>query len=238
MEILRAEALTKTYGQGASAAEALRGVTFSVEQGSFTAIVGRSGSGKTTLLNLLGGLDTPTSGRVLCRGQSLYELPPRRRDAFRRRHIGFVFQFFNLVPEFTARETICLLAYFDGRVAADGYVDDRDPDEDFVNELLDKLELGDKAGRYPAELSGGEQQRVAVARALAQKPAILLADEPTGNLDRKSGRQLMELLHFSHRSYHQTILLVTHDMELARETERLLVLSDGQLVSDWKGEVL
>ena len=228
MEILRAEALTKTYGQGASAAEALRGVTFSVEQGSFTAIVGRSGSGKTTLLNLLGGLDTPTSGRVLCRGQSLYELPPRRRDAFRRRHIGFVFQFFNLVPEFTARENICLPAY----------LDDRDPDEDFVDELLDKLELGDKAGRYPAELSGGEQQRVAVARALAQQPAILLADEPTGNLDRKSGRQLMELLHFSHRSYHQTILLVTHDMELARETERLLVLSDGQLVSDWKGEVL
>ena len=228
MEILRAEALQKTYGQGAAATHALCGVSFSVEQGSFTAIVGRSGSGKTTLLNLLGGLDTPTAGQVYCRGQSLFDLPPRRRDAFRRRHIGYVFQFFNLIPEFTALENIRLPAYLDNRT----------PDEGLVAEILDKLELTGKAGRYPAELSGGEQQRVAVARALAQKPDLLLADEPTGNLDQKSGRRLMELLHFSHRYFHQTILLVTHDLELARETERMLVLSDGHLVSDWKGDVV
>ena len=228
MEILRADALQKTYGQGAAATHALCGVSFSVEQGSFTAIVGRSGSGKTTLLNLLGGLDTPTAGQVYCRGQSLFDLPPRRRDAFRRRHIGYVFQFFNLIPEFTALENIRLPAYLDNRT----------PDEGLVAEILDKLELTDKAGRYPAELSGGEQQRVAVARALAQKPDLLLADEPTGNLAQKSGRRLMELLHFSHRYFHQTILLVTHDLELARETERMLVLSDGHLVSDWKGDVV
>ena len=228
MEILRAEALQKTYGQGAAATHALCGVSFSVEQGSFTAIVGRSGSGKTTLLNLLGGLDSPTAGQVYCRGQSLFDLPPRRRDAFRRRHIGYVFQFFNLIPEFTALENIRLPAYLDNRT----------PDEGLVAEILDKLELTGKAGRYPAELSGGEQQRVAVARALAQKPDLLLADEPTGNLDQKSGRRLMELLHFSHRYFHQTILLVTHDLELARETERMLVLSDGHLVSDWKGDVV
>lgn len=228
MEILRAEALKKTYGQGAAATHALCGVSFSVEQGSFTAIVGRSGSGKTTLLNLLGGLDTPTAGQVYCRGQSLFDLPPRRRDAFRRRHIGYVFQFFNLIPEFTALENIRLPAYLDNRT----------PDEELVAEILDKLELTDKAGRYPAELSGGEQQRVAVARALAQKPDLLLAYEPTGNLDQKSGRRLMELLHFSHRYFHQTILLVTHDLELVRETERMLVLSDGHLVSDWKGDVV
>ncbi len=228
MEILRTERLSKTYGQGPAATQALRDVTFSVEQGSFSAIVGRSGSGKTTLLNLLGGLDTPTAGQVFYRGQSLYDLPWRQRDGFRRRRIGYVFQFFNLVPEFTAAENVCLPAYLDRRT----------PDLDLVAEILDKLELGDKAGRYPAELSGGEQQRVAVARALAQRPDILLADEPTGNLDRKTGRQLMDLLHFSHRYFRQTILLVTHDMDLARETERLLVLSDGQLVSDWKGEVL
>ena len=228
MEILRAEALQKTYGQGAAATHALCGVSFSVEQGSFTAIVGRSGSGKTTLLNLLGGLDTPTAGQVYCRGQSLFDLRPRRRDAFRRRHIGYVFQFFNLIPEFTALENIRLPAYLDNRT----------PDEGLVAEILDKLELTGKAGRYPAELSGGEQQRVAVARALAQKPDLLLADEPTGNLDQKSGRRLMELLHFSHRYFHQTILLVTHDLELARETERMLVLSDGHLVSDWKGDVV
>ena len=228
MEILRAEALQKTYGQGAAATHALCGVSFSVEQGSFTAIVGRSGSGKTTLLNLLGGLDTPTAGQVYCRGQSLFDLPPRHRDAFRRRHIGYVFQFFNLIPEFTALENIRLPAYLDNRT----------PDEGLVAEILDKLELTGKAGRYPAELSGGEQQRVAVARALAQKPDLLLADEPTGNLDQKSGRRLMELLHFSHRYFHQTILLVTHDLELARETERMLVLSDGHLVSDWKGDVV
>ena len=228
MEILRAEALQKTYSQGAAATHALCGVSFSVEQGSFTAIVGRSGSGKTTLLNLLGGLDTPTAGQVYCRGQSLFDLPPRHRDAFRRRHIGYVFQFFNLIPEFTALENIRLPAYLDNRT----------PDEGLVAEILDKLELTGKAGRYPAELSGGEQQRVAVARALAQKPDLLLADEPTGNLDQKSGRRLMELLHFSHRYFHQTILLVTHDLELARETERMLVLSDGHLVSDWKGDVV
>ena len=228
MEILRTERLSKTYGQGPAATQALRDVTFSVEQGSFSAIVGRSGSGKTTLLNLLGGLDTPTAGQVFYRGQSLYGLPRRQRDGFRRRRIGYVFQFFNLVPEFTAAENVCLPAYLDRRT----------PDLDLVAEILDKLELGDKAGRYPAELSGGEQQRVAVARALAQRPDIFLADEPTGNLDRKTGRQLMDLLHFSHRYFRQTILLVTHDMDLARETERLLVLSDGQLVSDWKGEVL
>ena len=133
-----------------------------------------------------------------------------------------------IIPEFTALENIRLPAYLDNRT----------PDEELVAEILDKLELTDKAGRYPAELSGGEQQRVAVARALAQKPDLLLADEPTGNLDQKSGRRLMELLHFSHRYFHQTILLVTHDLELARETERMLVLSDGHLVSDWKGDVV
>lgn len=225
MEIVAIQELCKTYGQREPKAHALRGLTLSIEQKSFTAIVGRSGSGKTTLLNAVGGLDKPTSGHVLVCGQDLYAMKESDRAKFRRRHIGYVFQFFNLLPELTAYENICLQAYLDGR----------QPDRTYLETVLDKLDLQDKRNNYPAELSGGEQQRVAVARALSCKPDILLADEPTGNLDSKSGDALMELLRFSHRFFEQTILLVTHNLEIARTAERIITLADGEIVSDVNG---
>lgn len=225
MELIRVENLSKTYGRREPKVHALRGLSFTLEDRSFTAVVGRSGSGKTTLLNAIGGLDAPTSGRVLIRGRDLYAGKEAERARFRRRYIGYVFQFFNLLPELSAYENICLPSYLDGR----------QPERAFLDAVLDKLGLRDKRDKYPGEISGGEQQRVAVARALSCKPEILLADEPTGNLDSKSGDELLELLRFSHRYFEQTILLVTHNLELARSAERILTLADGELVSDVSG---
>ena len=224
-DILTAVNLCKVYGQREPKVHALTDVDLTIQKDSFTAIVGRSGSGKTTLLNILGGLDAPTSGVVQFGNTDIYSLTDSARAAFRRKHIGYVFQFFNLIPELTVYDNICLPSY----------LDHADPDACFLDEIMDKLGLISKKGKYPAELSGGEQQRVAVARALSRKPDIILADEPTGNLDRKTGDELMQVLLLSQRYFNQTILLVTHDLELAHTAQRIITLEDGRICSDLHG---
>lgn len=221
-DLLRVENLTKAYGQNTSIVQALNNVSFSIERQSFNVLVGRSGSGKSTLLNCIGGLEKPTSGNVLINEQNLYKLNNHDRTLFRRRKIGYIFQFFNLLSEMNVWENICIPAY----------IDNRKPDEEYAKAVIKQLGLNDKINRYPEELSGGEQQRVAVARALVVKPDILLADEPTGNLDKRTGDELMDILLFSHRFFEQTVLLVTHDLEIARRSERIITLEDGCIVSD------
>lgn len=224
-DILKATSLCKIYGQKEPMVHALTDIHLTVSQDSFTAIVGRSGSGKTSLLNILGGLEAPTSGVVQFGNTDIYALSDSARAKFRRKHIGYVFQFFNLIPELTVYENICLPSY----------LDNADPDLPFLEEIMDKLGLTPKKEKYPAQLSGGEQQRVAVARALSRKPDIILADEPTGNLDRKTGEELMQVLLSSQRYFHQTILLVTHDLELAHTAERIITLDDGRICADLHG---
>lgn len=221
-DILLISSLSKVFGQIEPKVYALNDLSLSIQSKSFTAIVGRSGSGKTTLLNIIGGLDTPSSGEVRIQGTNLYQLKDTARTVFRRRHIGYVFQFFNLIPELTAYENICLPSY----------LDHHDPDFSFINQIIQALGLESKMHKYPAELSGGEQQRIAVARALSCKPDILLADEPTGNLDKQSGDELMELLRFSNCFFEQTTVLVTHDLDIARTAERIITLEDGRILSD------
>lgn len=227
-ELLRVENLSKVYGRGNAEVHALNNISFSIYPKSFTALVGRSGSGKSTLLNCIGGLDKPTSGNVIINGNKLYDMNDHNRTIYRRRKIGYVFQFFNLLTEMNIWENVCIPAY----------IDKRKPDEEYAKTVINKLGLADKVKRYPEELSGGEQQRVAVARALINKPDILLADEPTGNLDKKSGDELMDMLFFSHRYFGQTVLLVTHDLEIARRTERIITLQDGYIISDTVGEII
>lgn len=224
-EILRLERLSKIYGQGNSVVQALNNVSFSISTNSFTALVGRSGSGKSTLLNCIGGLEEPTSGQVLISGENLYSMSNRNRTIFRRRKIGYVFQFFNLLSEMNVWENVCIPAY----------IDNRRPDENYAKTVIKQLGLSEKTNRYPSELSGGEQQRVAVARALIMKPDILLADEPTGNLDKKTGDELLDILLFSHKYFEQTVLLVTHDLDIARKSERIITLEDGCIISDTLG---
>lgn len=224
-EILRVCNVSKIYGKQEPKVKALNGLTFEVKEQSFTAIIGRSGSGKTTLLNILGGLDTPTEGTVLINGIDIYKLGDKKRTEFRRRKIGYIFQFFNLLPELTVYENICLPSYLDYSY----------PDKSFFKEVVEKLGVDTILNKYPTELSGGEQQRVAVARALSCKPEIILADEPTGNLDKHNGEELMNLLHYSCRLFKQTIVLVTHDLECARSAERIITLEDGKIISDITG---
>ena len=226
MSLLTVKELSKTYGDGAAAVPALQDVSFDLDQGSFTAIIGKSGSGKSTLLNLIAGVDAPTSGSIFINGQNMCELSDVKRTIFRRRHIGVVYQSFNLIPDFTVYENICLPLYIDKRA----------PDPAYIDSLLHRLELNDKKDRLPNQLSGGEQQRTAVARALAVKPDILLADEPTGNLDTKTSSRLMATLRECSYQYGQTTLLVTHDLDIARSTQRILVLSDGRLTRDLKDQ--
>jgi putative ABC transport system ATP-binding protein len=226
--IVKVDGLCKTYGKGPQETCALQDINLEIAAESFTAIVGRSGSGKTTLLNILGGLEAPTEGMVQVQGCDLYAMKDAKRTVFRRKHMGYIFQFFNLIPELTVYENICLPAYLDHRT----------PDEAFLADVLEQLGLTQKRNSYPAELSGGQQQRVAVARALGGKPDIILADEPTGNLDKRSGTELMDLLELSYRLYKQTILLVTHDLEIARTAQRIITLEDGKLLSDVQGAVL
>lgn len=221
-KILITKNLSKTYGRKGSETKALQNVDLHISRQEFTAIVGRSGSGKSTLLNIIGGLEKPTSGEVMVDGVNLFHLKDSARTVFRRKHIGYVFQFFNLIPEMTVYENICIPSYLDHML----------PDEKFIQSVMEKLGLYPKRDKFAGELSGGEQQRVAVARALSSKPDILLADEPTGNLDKKSGDELMDLLLFSHRYFDQTILLVTHDLELARMAQRVITLEDGHIISD------
>ena len=217
--MITVEKLTKTYGKGESRVEALRQVSFTVPDGEFTAIIGKSGSGKTTLLNLLGGLDTGDSGSIRYGEQELMGLGDTALAEFRLRHIGFVFQFYDLLPELTAEENILLPARLAKHKPAE------------FEKITQRLGIVDRLKHYPAQLSGGQQQRVAIARALINNPKVLLCDEPTGNLDEKSGKEVMALLHELNQQDHRTVLLVTHDPELAAACDRTIVISDGSLVS-------
>lgn len=222
MTILSVEGLTKIYGSGDTAVTALDHVSFTVEKGEFVAIVGASGSGKSTLMNLIGGIDEPTSGRVVIDGQELYAMNESARAIFRRRNIGMVFQFYNLVPTLTAAENI-MLPYL---------LDKREPEKSKLNDILALTGLSERAGHLPSALSGGQQQRVSLGRALINDPAFILADEPTGNLDSRASRDVMELLQVANRRYQQTLLLITHDEKIALMADRILTLADGRLVSD------
>ena len=222
MELLQCTQLQKTYGRGAAAVHALNGVDLTVEHGEFAAIVGASGSGKSTLLHILAGVDKPTGGTVLVDGVDVGRLDPTRAALFRRRKVGLVYQFFNLIPTLTVEQNILMPLL----------LDKRRPDPDELRRLVSALGLQDKLQALPGQLSGGQQQRAAIARALCYRPALLLADEPTGNLDRKNSGEILDLLQLCHRSLGQTILLVTHDERLAAQAERVITLSDGRIVSD------
>ena len=220
MEILKTTDLVKTYGGGDTAVHALRGVNLSVEKGEFVAIVGTSGSGKSTLLHMLGGLDHPTAGDVTIDGKKLGEMKDEELTIFRRRKIGFVFQSFNLVPVLSVYENIVLPIELDG-----GKVD-----KDYVKEIIHTLGLDEKIHAYPNQLSGGQQQRVAIARALAAAPAIILADEPTGNLDSKTSQDVLGLLKVIGDRFGQTIVMITHNEEIAQLADRIIRIEDGQIV--------
>ena len=222
MIILQTHNLTKIYGEGETEVIALNNVNLSVEKGEFAAIVGTSGSGKSTLLHMVGGLDNPTSGTVIVDGQKTDALDKDELTVFRRRNIGFVFQQYNLVPMLTVWENIVLPLKLDGRT----------PEKKYLDEIVTTLGLEKKLNRMPNELSGGQQQRVAIARALAAKPAILLADEPTGNLDSKTSQDVIGLLKVTGSRFHQTILMITHNEEIAQTADRIIRIEDGKIVSD------
>ncbi len=221
MNLLEVQELCKTYGSGDTAVQALKNVTFSVPKGEFVAIVGESGSGKSTLLNMLGALDTPTGGRVYIDGQDIWALDDAARTVFRRRNIGFVFQSVNLIPELTVEQNIVFPALLDYR----------QPDRQYLDELLTVLNLGERRGHLPAQLSGGQQQRVAIGRALFPRPSLILADEPTGNLDSANSREVIALLKQASVKYEQTIIMITHNQSIAQTADRILRVSDG-VVSD------
>ena len=222
--LLETKRLEKTYGTGERAVQALKPLDLQIEEGKFYAVIGRSGSGKSTLLHLLGGLDKPTEGEVIMEGKNLSAFNDREAAIFRRRRIGFVFQAYNLLPEYTAIDNIRMPLY----------LDQREIDEEYEIMLLKKLRLVGKEKKYPNELSGGEAQRVAIARALIAKPAVVLADEPTGNLDAKSAEEVLQILQGTCRIFHQTLILVTHDLQIARMADEVLTLEDGNLVTGEK----
>lgn len=220
MEILKVEHLVKQYGKGDNAVLAVNDILFSVEQGEFVAIVGSSGSGKSTLLHLLGGVDRPTSGKVYIQGEDIYSLNSDKIAIFRRRQVGLIYQFYNLIPILNVKENITLPCELDGRT----------PDKSELDELINTLGLKDRVTHLPNELSGGQQQRVSIGRALINHPAILLADEPTGNLDSRSSDEIVELLKLSNQKYKQTIVMITHNLEIAKIADRILRIEDGRLV--------
>ena len=220
MSYLKVTDLRRSFGEGESRVDALRGVSFELQRGEFVAIMGPSGSGKSTLMHLLGGVDRPTSGSIELEGVSLDSLSEEKRALFRRRQIGLVYQFYNLVSLLTVRENIALPLLLDGRSPAPGQLE----------KLAETLELSDKLDAYPHQLSGGQQQRAGIGRALITCPALLLADEPTGNLDSANTRQVMALLRGFHQSMGQTILMITHDRELALQAQRILTLEDGRII--------
>ncbi len=225
MEILQAKNLTKHYGTGESTVHALDGVNLSVEKGEFVAIVGTSGSGKSTLLHMLGGLDRPTGGTVIIDGKDIFSLKEEALTIFRRRKIGFVFQSYNLVPVLNVYENIVLPIELDGKKA----------DESFIQSIMETLGLTSKKHALPGQLSGGQQQRVAIARALASGPAIILADEPTGNLDSKTSQDVLSLLKVTSQKFTQTIIMITHNEEIAQMADRIIRIEDGQIVSRNQG---
>ena len=220
MSILETRNLRKIYGSGDTEVRALDGVNLSVDSGEFVAIVGTSGSGKSTLLHILGGLDRPTSGSVIVDGKDIFSLKDEALTIFRRRKIGFVFQSYNLVPVLNARENIVLPIQLDGRQV----------DEDFLDKIVNTLGLEKKLGSLPSQLSGGQQQRVAIARALAAAPAIILADEPTGNLDSRTSQDVLSLLKVTSQKFAQTIVMITHNEEIAQTADRIIRIEDGRIV--------
>ncbi len=222
MEILRVEQLTKVYGTGDSAVRALDGVSFSVEKGEFIAIIGPSGSGKSTLLHILGGVDTPTSGKVYMDGQDVYAQSEDQLAVFRRRQVGLIYQFYNLIPVLDVQENITLPVLMDGRKV----------NEERLEELLATLKLKGRERHLPNQLSGGQQQRVSIGRALMNAPAVVLADEPTGNLDSKNSQEIVDLLKLSNQRYQQTLIVITHDENIALQADRILSIEDGAITRD------
>ena len=222
MELMRIEKLTKVYGSGENEVRALDGVSFSVERGEFLAIIGPSGSGKSTLLHILGGVDRPTSGKVWLDGQDVYAKNEEELAVFRRRQVGLIYQFYNLIPVLDVAENITLPVLLDGRKV----------NEERLSELLETLGLTGRRGHLPNQLSGGQQQRVSIGRALMNAPAVVLADEPTGNLDSKNSQEIVELLRTSNRKYGQTLIMITHDENIALQADRILAIEDGRITRD------
>ncbi len=220
--IVKTENLRKIYGSGETEVRALDGVSLSVEEGEFVAVVGSSGSGKSTLLHMLGGLDRPTSGEVWIAGQSLFSMKDEALTIFRRRKIGFVFQAYNLVPVLSVYENVLLPVQLDGGT----------PDEGYLGQVIETLGLESRLGSLPSQLSGGQQQRVAIARALAAKPALLLADEPTGNLDSRTSQDVLSLLKVTSRRFSQTIVMITHNEEIAQLADRIIRIEDGRIYTE------
>lgn len=219
MNLLEVEAIYKTYGSGETAVHALKNVSFSVPKGEFVAIVGESGSGKTTLLNMLGALDTPTSGKVLIDGNDTFAMKEKALTIFRRRNIGFIFQSFNLIPELTVEQNMIFPVLLDYQK----------PNQAYLEELLTVLNLKERRGHLPSQLSGGQQQRVAIGRALMTRPSLILADEPTGNLDSQNSSEVIALLKEASKKYEQTIIMITHNRGIAQTADRVLNVSDGVL---------
>ncbi len=225
MQILKVKNLSKTYGSGENEVKAVDNISFEVNKGEFVAIVGASGSGKSTLLHLIGGVDEPTSGEIFIDGTNIYDLSRDKRAIFRRRQIGIIYQFYNLIPILNVKENITLPVSLDGAQV----------NQTRFNELIEILKLGDRLNHLPNELSGGQQQRVAIGRAVMNNPALVLADEPTGNLDSKASEEIVSLLKMSNQKYKQTVILITHDLEIASHADRIITLDDGKITADEVG---
>lgn len=224
MEILKCEGVRKVYGSGNNQVVALDQIDLSVQKGEFVAIIGASGSGKSTLLHILGGVDKPTKGKVVIEGTNIAAMNPTQSAIFRRRKVGLVYQFYNLIPTLTVRKNILMPLM----------LDKRKPNQEYFKQIINSLGIADKLEALPNQLSGGQQQRVAIARSLIYRPALLLADEPTGNLDRKNGKEIVDMLKLSNRNLNQTILLITHDEKIALEANRIITIEDGKIVDDQK----
>ena len=222
MELLKVENLYKVYGKGENEVKAVNGVSFSVPKGQMVAIVGASGSGKSTLLHMIGAVDRPTSGKIFLDGQDVFKQNNRELAIFRRRQVGLIYQFYNLIPVLTAEENITLPIMMDGRK----------PDKEHLEKILDMLGLKERRDHLPSQMSGGQQQRVSIGRALFTSPQVILADEPTGNLDSKNSAEIMELFRRSNKELKQTIIIITHDEKIAEQCDRVIVLSDGKIISD------
>jgi len=226
MEILRVENLSKTYGKGANKVKAVDNISFSIEKGEFVAIIGASGSGKSTLLHMLGGVDRPTSGKGFIEGKDIYTLSDDNLAIFRRRQVGLIYQFYNLIPVLNVVENITLPCSLDRK----------EINEKRLNDLLQTLGLENRKNNLPNQLSGGQQQRVSIGRAMMNEPAIMLADEPTGNLDSKASEEIVSLLKLSNKKYNQTVIIITHDEKIALEADRIITIDDGKIIKDEKNK--
>ena len=222
MELVKVVDICKSYGKDETRVDALKNINLTINKGEFIAIVGPSGSGKSTLLHLLGGVDKPTSGKILLGGVDMYSLKEKELAILRRRKVGFIFQFYNLIPVLTAEENLEIPVLLDGKKV----------DKRYTEELLDILDMKERRNHLPSQLSGGQQQRVSIGRALSNKPSIVLADEPTGNLDSKNSKEIIELLRYSAKKYNQTLVLITHDLNIAKMANKIITIEDGEIKGD------